>query len=115
MPSRYEQLRQAIADLAAPAADQDARLCGWGLDARYGNDELALTFGGIFLAANDMFDQGELSESQRRASAPLDALLQRWSGQENADFWERQALWTDPRWEEVRMCALEVLASFPEP
>ena len=114
MPSRYDQLRQAIADLAAPAALQDERLCGCGFDAQYGNDELALVFEGIYLAANDMRACGELSDDQVSAPQPLNTLLLKWSGQEHEDFWRREALWTDSRWEEVRACAQTVLASFPE-
>ena len=113
-------LRQAIANLAAPAEAQDAYLVsilghlapdgGRG----YGNDELALELGDSFGPAPDMLECGEITQEQIDAVLPLDALLEKWSGKENSDFWIRDALWTDPRWEEARLLARQALKLFPE-
>ena len=119
MPTRYQQLRQAVSNLAAPPEEQvrylDERftsLTGGGSAAGYGNDELALELD-IFQAANDMIEQGELSETEKRAILPLDELLARWNGPDKAGFWQRDALFNDARWEEVRACAARALADLP--
>ena len=65
-------------------------------------------------AAGDMIEHGELAEAERDAIRPLDELLLHWSGQENADFWEREALFHDSRWAEVRACAAGALARLPD-
>ena len=56
---------------------------------------------------------GEISAVQAEAARAVDAFLEKWSGEENADFWVREALWTDPRWEEVRRLARIALIAFP--
>ena len=121
MPTRYQQLRQAVAVLAAPAGEQAryldegfASLTGGGSAAVYGNDELALELEDILVAANDMIDHGELAEEEKAAIRPLGALLSQWSGEENADFWTREALFDDARWTEVRACAARALAHLPD-
>ncbi len=121
MASRYQQLRRAVANLAAPAQDQIrhldegfASLTGGGSAAAYGNDELALELDDIFHAAGDMIAHGELSEAEKEAIRPVDELLRKWSGQENSDFWRREALFNDPRWAEVRACAARALAHLPD-
>lgn len=85
-----------------------------GSAAGYGNDELALEFEDIYGAAGHMLQYGEITEAEIAAAKPLDELLLRWSGQRNFDFWRREALFTDPRWEEVRDCASRCLAAFPD-
>lgn len=52
--------------------------------------------------------------SAAEAIQPLDLLLEQWSGQENADFWRREALFHDPRWVQVRACAARALARLPD-
>ncbi len=117
---RYAKLRRAIATLAASADEQHAwleeifapvtkGLSAWG----YGNDELALELNDIYLAARLMVEEHEISEAQAEAPRALDAFLEKWSGKENADFWVREALWADPRWEEARQLARIALAEFP--
>jgi hypothetical protein len=91
VPTRYEQLRQAIANLAADGEEQvrfldqllspvtDVSSAGAG-----GNDELASVFDDFFRAANDMVEHSELSQTEKQIIEPLDALLTKWSGQEYA-------------------------------
>ena len=121
MQSRFEQLRGAIANLAASADEQAAHLdrvhiplTGGGSAANYSNDELALEFDDVFHAAGHMIDAGELTTWQRDAALPLDQTLKQWSGQVHADFWKREALWSDPRWDEVRSIAKKALAAFTQ-
>jgi hypothetical protein len=80
----------------------------------YGNDELALELGDILPAAGHMQEWGEISDAEVAAVKPLDRLLTKWSGSANSDFWRREALWTDERWEEVRRLAREALAFLPD-
>ena len=121
MIGRFEQLRQAIATLAAPADAQaayldlvHAPLTGGGSAEDYSNDELALEFDDVFQAADHMIDAGELTPWQRDAAIPLDHILKSLSGQMHADFWKREALWSDARWEEVRTIARQTLAAYSQ-
>lgn len=121
MPTRYQQLRQAIFYLAASAEGQSAHLdrilapvTRGGSSAAYGNDELALELDDVFHAANDMIEHKELSEVECAAIRPLYDLLTRLSGQHNADFWRREALASDPRWDEVRKYAEAALRLLPD-
>ena len=121
MPTRYQQLRQAIANLAASAGAQAAYLdrlhsplTGGASAAAYGLDELGLEFGDIYCAVGHMHEHGEITQEEIDTAKPLDALLERWSGAANADFWRREALFTDPRWVEIRQCAQKVLAAYPD-
>lgn len=96
MPTRYQELRQAVAILAASAEEQ-ARYLDESFTsltegenaADYGNDELALELSDIFHAANDMIEHGELTEAEKEAIRPLDELLAKWSSQDGAAFWRR--------------------------
>lgn len=121
MQTRYQQLRCSIANLAASADAQAAYLdrlhsplTGGASAAGYGNDELGLEFGDIYCAVGHMLEYGEITQKEIDAAKPLDSLLERWSGKANADFWTREALFTDPRWHEVRHCAQKVLEAFPD-
>src|SRR6188768_210747 len=117
---RYQLLRETIVRLAASADDQHAylesilaHLTPNGDATGYGNIELALEFDGIYPATEDMRQCGEITQEEIDAAKPLEALLTRWNGQQNADFWRREALWQDPRWEQVRQCARQVLSQYP--
>lgn len=121
MPTRYQQLRQAIARLGSTANEQHAylesilgHLTPDGDARAYGNDELALEFEDIYVAAGHMRYWGEITQDEIDAAKPLEELLLKWSGRHNADFWRRDALWTDPRWEEVRERARKVLSAYPD-
>jgi hypothetical protein len=121
MTSRYQQLRQIVARLAAPAEEQvryldriSESMPRVGSPQDQPNDELALELEDIFLAANDMIAHAELTESEKDAVRQLGALLRTWSGAGNGGFWRCRALFEDPRWEEVRACAARSLALLPD-
>ncbi len=119
MTSRYQQLRQAVARLAAPAEEQERYLAalfagGTQRDNESAIDELALEFDDIFRAADHMIGEGELTYEQKHAIQAIDDLLARYSGMENADFWMREALFIDGRWSEIRSCATNILKILPD-
>jgi hypothetical protein len=121
MPTRYEQLRQAIAVLGAPAPEQASYLdelmapvTGGGSAAAYGNDELALGLDDIFHASKDMIWHGELTDAEAALIRPLDDLLTQLSGKHNADFWRREALDADARWDDVRALARSALSGLTD-
>lgn len=121
MPTRYEELRAAVATLAAPA-DQHAAfldqlfapLTGGGSAASYPNDELALSLDDLFFAANDMISHGELTQDEAAHIRPLYDLLTALSGERNAAFWAREALQNDARWNDVRALARNALIGLPD-
>ncbi|NIJ65082.1 hypothetical protein FHR20_002044 [Sphingomonas leidyi] len=121
MPTCYQYLRQAVAHLAAGADTQHAHLESIlghltpdGDASGYGNDELALELDDFYHAANHMHEWGEISREEIEAIRPLDAMLRTLSGKAHADFWRREALWSDPRWEQVRALARRALAQLPD-
>ena len=121
MSTRYQQLRQSVATLAEPAGEQalyldllHAPLTGGGSAIDYGNDELALELGETFIVANDLIEHGELTEAEAAAIRPLDELLTKWSGRENADFWRREALFDDRHWTKIRILAAQALTHLPD-
>lgn len=121
MSSRYQDLRQAVAALAAGPEEQVrfldelfSPLTGGGSSAAYGNDELALELDDCFFAANAMIERGELTPAEKTAIMPVDELLRHWSGEGNSSFWRREALFDDPRWGEVRAHAAAALAQLPD-
>lgn len=103
MWDRYQQLRQAISQLASGADEQHAylesilgHLTPDG-DARgYGNSELAEEFDDIYRAAGHMRNWGEISQDEIDAVRPLNDIFDRWRGEQKPDFWQREALWSDP-------------------
>jgi len=121
MRTRYTLLREAVANLAAPADAQVAYLdrsfsglTGGQSAEVYGNDELALEFEDRLIAVGHMLDYGEIKTSEIDALHSLDDMLSRWSGEKHSDFWARTALFADPRWEAIRLRASEVLALLPD-
>ena len=121
MSTRYEQLRSVIATLAASASEQTAfldklhePLTGGGSAAAYGNDEIALELEDSFIAADDMVSFGELTASEVEAIRPLHDLLGQLSGKHESAFWQRDALYNDPRWTAVRTLAQEILKQLPD-
>ena len=79
MPTRYQQLRQAIARLASAADEQHAylesilsHLTPDGEVTGYGNDELALEFGDIYMAVGHMRTG---ARSPKKRSTPQSRLM----------------------------------------
>lgn len=68
----------------------------------------------MYSAAGNMWSCGEISQAQIDAARPLNALLAHWSGAEHSDFWIGEALISDPRWAEIRLCAARVLEAYPD-
>jgi len=121
MRTRYTLLREAVANLAAPADAQVvyldrsfSGLTGGQSAEAYGNDELAMEFEDSFIAVGHMLHYGEIKTSEIDALQSLDDMLSRWSGEKHSDFWARTALFADPRWEAIRLRASEVLALLPD-
>lgn len=121
MGTRYTLLRETVANLAASAEAQVlyldssfAGLTGGKSAEAYGNDELALEFNNSFIAVCHMFEYGGISESEIDALRSLDEMLSQWSGPTHKDFWTRTALFQDPRWQAIRLRAIEVLALLPD-
>lgn len=121
MGTRYTMLREAVANLAAPAEAQVSYLgssfsglTGGKSAEVYGNDELALEFDDRFMALGDMLYHGEVIQEEVDAPRTLEKMLSRWSGSAHRDFWARRALFEDPRWQAIRPRASEVLALLPD-
>jgi hypothetical protein len=121
MGTRYTFLREAVANLAAPAEAQVSHLDGTfsGLTGGksadgYGNDELALEFEDGFIAVSHMLRFGEITQVDIDALQTLNDMLIRWSGSAHGDFWVREALFKDPRWQAIRLRAAEVLSLLPD-
>lgn len=80
----------------------------------YGNDELAIELAeNVYLLPN-ILDDGLLTEEAVEAIKSLDDFLEENSGQKNADFWRRDALYLDEHWNEVRRLAKVALSFFQQ-
>lgn len=116
MSTRYQQLRAAVANLAAPADLQVAYLdelfipcTGGGSAEGYGNIELVEEFYDIFLALNHMLECEEIRQSEVDAILLLDAILSSICADQDDLLWTREALFTDERWKQIRINASGVL------
>ena len=78
----------------------------------YGNDELALELEDNLFILPNLLNAGLIQMETVDSIKPLDIFLDENSGQENADFWARDALHHDERWNEVRRLARTALAAF---
>ena len=119
--TRYKNLREAVQLLASPAAVQVSWLddlfsdvTDGGSSEAFGNDELALEFGDIALACGHMVECGEMSEAEKGIVGLLDELLTTISDASDDTFWQRNALYEDARWEELRACAKSTLSKLPD-
>ena len=119
--TRYQMLREAVANLAAPAEEQVAYLdrifvplTGGGSAAGYGNDELALELEDIAPATADMMDFGEITAEEVEAVKAIDLLIAQYQQEHDPVFWRREALFDDPRWQNVREVAAQALAQLPD-
>jgi hypothetical protein len=120
MGTRYEQLRESIAALAASPETQTtildrlfAPLTDGDSAIAYGNVELIEQFGDIYAAHVDMAECGELRPNEVEAVARLDQLVDRICAEQDDALWQREALFTDERWGKLRHCASGVLAQLP--
>jgi len=121
MSTRYQQLRAAVANLAAPAdlqvayLDEIFVLCtGGGSAAGYGNVELVEEFYDIFLARNHMLEYEEIKSSEIAATVQLDEFLSLICAEQDDELWARDALFIDDRWKQIRSQAWEVLKELPD-
>ena len=117
----YQNLRDSVRTLSLSAEEQAAfldRILGHltpdGDASGYGNDELGMLFGDSFLTADYLIECGVLTPSEKAALEPLNSFLVKWSGDDNADFWQRSALFEDARWDEARALASKALVSLPD-
>lgn len=120
MATRYQMLREAVSNLAAPADEQVAYLdrifvqcTGGGSAEAYGNDELVLELDDSFMAHRHMMEFGEINDAEVAAVKRLYNFVNSHWGDTN-NFWDRKALFVDPRWREVRAMAAQVLAQLPD-
>ena len=120
MLTRYDHLRAATGRLAAPHDEQRTYLNELflplavdGDSSAYGCDELALQFEDYFISVEYMLAEGELSSEQADALNSLNDKLEALSGEQNADFWRRDALQSDARWADVRALARTAVQSLP--
>ncbi|MEL6486252.1 MAG: hypothetical protein AAFQ13_03790 [Pseudomonadota bacterium] len=120
MTTAYARLYEAVERLASPPERQSSYLTEIfaemdGQNARYRNcDELALEL-------DDFFCEGKgaaashLSEEQIALIGDLDTYLNDCSGKQNKEFWQREALFLDDRWQHVRSLATRALLRLPRP
>jgi hypothetical protein len=118
MSDAYSKLRDAVACLASSADSQSSHLDKLfapidGNKSKYRNcDELALGFDDAFLEGKGPAAK-LLNENQKSLIEDLDNYLKSVSGQANWQFWERDALFTDDRWDHVRKLATRALDRLP--
>ena len=121
MSTRYQRLRTAVANLAAPADFQVAyldnifvRCTGGGSAAGYGNVELVEEFYDIFLARNHMLEYDEIKQAEVAATVQLDGFLSLICAEQDGKLWAREALFIDERWKQIRSHAAKVLKELPD-
>jgi len=104
-----EQLYLSLQLLAAPA---QAQLNHFPVDWIILTDEMTMDFD-HWLQCFAVY--WKPSRTQTDQLSKLDGFLNEMSGPSHTDFWSNEALSSDPRWEEVRLLAKAVLASFEWP
>ena len=119
--TRYTNLREAVQRLASPATDQVhwlddffSQLTDGRSAEAYGNDELVMEFDDIAVARNHMMECHELSANEAEIVAEFDRIIGSICDPSDAAFWERKALYEDPRWEQIRAAAKLTLAQLPD-
>jgi len=103
------QLRLSLQLLAAPAQAQISHFPAHHVVL---TDEMALDFENW---AGCVQTYWKLSGEQKAKLTVLDDLLSRLSGSVSGAFWTDEALFRDPRWEEIRNLAKAALVSFGWP
>jgi hypothetical protein len=107
--------------LAAPPDEQAEyldrifiRCTGGGSAAAYGNEELALQLDDSLSPTAHMIEFGEITANEAAAIKLLnDHFLAYWQP-DDPIFWGRDALFHDPRWQEVRAMAAHILNKLPD-
>lgn len=100
-------LRRAVRSLSNDADEQLAELRN--LECPVGVDELALQFHDQAVLAKQLNELGEISDEEFETVRRIDRLLDRMSGEVNAQLWTTDALRTSPQWAQVRGLAQEFL------
>ncbi|MEM8723927.1 MAG: hypothetical protein AAGE86_00250 [Pseudomonadota bacterium] len=115
----YISLRDGVELLAAPANEQVERLDHWfreitggGSAEAYGNYELLAGYCEDVIAMSYLVQIGQVTNTEADAMLRLDTFIGETIKDE--DFYERDALFSDPRWEGIRIAAREVLAELPD-
>ncbi len=101
--------REALSRLALPADQQLKYLDKFGTPGCV--DELALQFDDGYCCLPEMVEEGVFTPEQAELMRPVDALLDKMSGEHNAELWEPEALHESAGWEEVRRLARTALES----
>lgn len=104
-----KQLLRSLQLLASPAQDQAHHFPVSWIDLPF---EMADDFGHW---AGCVSTYWEVPQEQKTRLTLLDDFLSEMSGSHDAAFWTDEALFTDPRWEEVRIMAQAALVSFGWP
>lgn len=106
MDDIHSSLRRAVQALAQPAATQ------LGLFPSFvcAPDELALEFEDAMRRSADWLVR--LPDAQARPLQALNSFLEASSGTKHADLWENDSLSCDPRWNDIRELARDVLRAF---
>ena len=109
--NEVDSFKRALQALAQPASVQVELFPDF---VAYG-DELVLDYGEA-LERFGVQSRDSLTRAQRAALADLDSRITELSGPDNEAFWlTRDALFKDPRWEEIRQLAKAVLREFGWP
>jgi hypothetical protein len=112
LPHLFARFVRSVAVLALPATGQVAWLGSLGVDVGDCADELALEFDDGFVMLAQFLAVELISEAVACFVLRLDDALSAMSGPANSDLWTLAALETDPRWQQVRQLAQEVLFAF---
>ena len=101
------KLRWILQALAQPAVDQLQLFPG----SPYVGEELAVEFESALIACRE--SGVSWGDSAATALHKLDAFMDSMSGEDHEDFWlDPHKLHVDPRWERMRLLALDALAAF---
>ena len=114
------EIVRTLSNLAAEADQQVMYLESLGLPGyvKLGSpdlrnvDELALEFDDAILVRRSLRRSGELSAEQLKCLLKLASILSSMSGQENAELWTIEALYTRREWKAVREKAMDCLQLF---
>lgn len=107
LPPILTRLKHSLQLLAIPADQQLNLLPDFIVKA----DEMALDFSNWYEAAVGNFGHG-FKPSQIAALKSIDDLLEKMSGEKNAEYWTDEAVRSGNQWAEVRLLAKKALDEF---